>query len=146
MNENLHRLATNEGRLQTIQNHLIKQSKSLLNVKKTEENAILTLNLQMYFNHLVENFVSGINHLFDSVTDQNYLVPFIDLLTEHKYCKDLICYISPKIHYLQGNLHILTNQIRTTLHQLTYLTCSIQNEYKISAYTGKHTLFHQQMY
>ena len=137
MNKNLNCLATNEGSLQTSLNNLIKQSKSLLNDKKTKENAILTLNLQIYFNHLMENFVSGLNQLFDSVNDQIYLIPFLDLLTQHKYCEDLICYISPKIHYLQGNLHILTNQIRTTLQQLTYLTCSIQNENKISVYIGK---------
>ena len=100
MNGNLHRLATNEGLLQASLNRLIKQSKKIINDKKTEENPILTLNLQMYFNHLVVNLVDELNHLFEEVSDQDYIIPFINLLTEHKFCEDLICYISPKIHYI----------------------------------------------
>ena len=126
MNKNLHRLATKEGRLQIGLNNLIKQSKSLLNDKKTKENAILTLNLQIYFNHIMENFVSGLNQLFDSVNDQDYLVQFLDLLTRHKYCEDLICYISPKIHYLQGKTYFIspTNVLKATNYDLPEITKS----------------------
>ena len=69
MNSNLHRLADNEGILQATVNRLITQSKVIINEKKTEEHAILSLNIQLYFDDLVENYVNELNHLLESVTD-----------------------------------------------------------------------------
>ena len=70
MNSNLHQLADNEGILKTTVNRLITQSKVILNDKKTEEHAILSLNIQLYFDDLVENYVHKLNHLLQSVSDQ----------------------------------------------------------------------------
>ena len=116
---------------------MITQSKVILNDKKTEEHAILSLNIQLYFDDLVENYVHKLNHLLQSVSDQGYIIPFLAFLTEHKFCEDLICFISPKVYFTKGDLHVITHKIRTTLHKLTYLTCSIQETNKISVYSGK---------
>ena len=136
MNSNLHRLADTEGILQATVNRLITQSKFIINDKKTEGHAILSLNIQLYFYDLVENDVHKLNHLLESVTDQRCIIPFLAFLTEHKFCEDLICYISPKVYFTKGELHVITHKIRKTLHKLTYLTCSIQESNKISFYGG----------
>ena len=47
------------------------------------------------------------------------------------------CYISHKIYFTKGELHVITHKTRTTLHDLAYLTCSIQETNKISVYSGK---------
>ena len=85
MNSNLHQLADNEGILKTTVNRLITQSKVILNDKKTEEHGILSLNIQLYFDDLVENYSHELNHLLKSVSDQGYIIPFLAFLPEHKF-------------------------------------------------------------
>ena len=85
INLNLHNLASNEGILKTAVNKLIKQSNTILTNSKTEENSILSLNIKLYFDHLVINYVHELEHLLTSVADQQYIIPFIAFLTEHKF-------------------------------------------------------------
>ena len=131
MNSNLHNLASNEGILKTAVNELIKQSNTILTNSKTEENSILSLNIKLYFD------VHELEHLLTSVADQLYIILFIAFLTKHKFCNNVNCYISPKIYFTKGELHVITHKTRTTLHDLAYLTCSIQETNKISVYSGK---------
>ena len=95
------------------------------------------MNIQLYFDHLVTKYEHKLNHLLQSVSDERYIISFVAFLTEQHFCEDLICYISPKIYFNKGDLHVINHKIRTTLHELTYLTCSIQEMNKISVYSGK---------